>query len=170
MQITLNQAEILTALEAYVRSQVNIAENHKAVIELKAGRVDGYTATLDIVPDGSVLPVKPIQIYREIPTEPAPVAPVTVAPAAAPVAVRKPFGLSKPVAASAPVEEAPAPQVETPDEDAEVTEASTTAADTDGENAIAMADLPEDAEAAEKEESPLPPPVKRSIFAKAGKL
>lgn len=154
MQITLNQTEILTALEAYVRSQVNIAENHKAVIELKAGRVDGYTATLDIVPDGSVLLIKTTPVYREPAAEAAPVAPA---------AARKPFGLIKP--AAAPVEEAPAPQVQTPEADAEkeVAEASTTSDDTDGENAIATNEV------AEEEEAPLPTPVKRSIFAKAGK-
>lgn len=51
MQITLNQDEILTAIETYVRSQINIADNQEIAIDLKAGRGEnGYTATLDIRP------------------------------------------------------------------------------------------------------------------------
>ncbi|MCA8869074.1 MAG: hypothetical protein KDA67_10520 [Rhodobacteraceae bacterium] len=51
MQITLNQDEILTAIENYVRSQINIADNQRSEIDLKAGRGEyGFTATLDIVP------------------------------------------------------------------------------------------------------------------------
>lgn len=49
MQITLNQEEILEALETYVRGQIAIADNQKIDIDLKAGRGDnGYSATLDI--------------------------------------------------------------------------------------------------------------------------
>lgn len=51
MQITLNQDEIMNALENYVRSQINLAENQKIDIDLKAGRGEnGFSATLDIVP------------------------------------------------------------------------------------------------------------------------
>ena len=49
MQITLNQDEILEALEAYVRNQIVIAPDHSIEIDLKAGRGEnGFTATLDI--------------------------------------------------------------------------------------------------------------------------
>lgn len=52
MQITLNQDEIMQALDVYVRTQINIALNQKVVIDLKAGRGEnGYSATLDIVPN-----------------------------------------------------------------------------------------------------------------------
>ena len=51
MQITLNQDEILEALEAYVRNQINLAPNMEIEIDLKAGRGEnGYSATLDIRP------------------------------------------------------------------------------------------------------------------------
>ena len=50
MQITLNHEEILKALDIYVRSQINIAQDHDIIIDLKAGRGEnGYSATLDIV-------------------------------------------------------------------------------------------------------------------------
>lgn len=51
MQITLNHDEILTALDAYVRTCINIADDKKVIIDMKAGRGDnGFSATLDIVP------------------------------------------------------------------------------------------------------------------------
>ena len=51
MQITLNQEEILEALDTYVRSQITISENQEISIDLKAGRGEnGFTATLDIRP------------------------------------------------------------------------------------------------------------------------
>lgn len=50
MQITLNHEEILKALDIYVRSQINIAQDQDIIIDLKAGRGEnGYSATLDIV-------------------------------------------------------------------------------------------------------------------------
>lgn len=49
MQITLSEEEILTAIDDFVRKQVNIADDQEISIELKAGRGEnGYTATLDI--------------------------------------------------------------------------------------------------------------------------
>jgi hypothetical protein len=49
MQITLNQDEIHTAVEAYVRGQISIAENQSVNIDFTAGRGDkGLSATLDI--------------------------------------------------------------------------------------------------------------------------
>lgn len=51
MQITLNQEEIVDAIEDYVRSQITIADNQKIDIDFKAGRGDnGVSATLDIRP------------------------------------------------------------------------------------------------------------------------
>lgn len=51
MQITLNQEEIELALDAFVRSRINVADSQTIVFDLKAGRGDnGMTATLDIVP------------------------------------------------------------------------------------------------------------------------
>lgn len=50
MQITLNQAEILSALDSYVRDRITIAPNQKIEIDMKAGRSEnGFTATLEIV-------------------------------------------------------------------------------------------------------------------------
>lgn len=49
MQITLNQDEINAALEVYVRSQINIADNQEFSIDFNAGRApNGPTATIDI--------------------------------------------------------------------------------------------------------------------------
>lgn len=49
MQITLNQDEIHTAVEQYVRSQINIAPNQSISIDFTAGRgQNGLSATLDI--------------------------------------------------------------------------------------------------------------------------
>ena len=60
MQITLNQDEILVAIETYVRSQINIADNQEISIDLKAGRGEnGYSATLDIRPARSIKITKP---------------------------------------------------------------------------------------------------------------
>ena len=51
MQITLNQEEIESALIAYVRSTISIADNFTVSVDLKAGRGEhGYAATLDITP------------------------------------------------------------------------------------------------------------------------
>jgi hypothetical protein len=51
MQITLDQDEILEAIEASVRSQISVSEDQEINITLKAGRGDnGYTATLEIRP------------------------------------------------------------------------------------------------------------------------
>lgn len=59
MQITLQESEILDALEDYVRSKISISESQKIIFDLKAGRGEnGFTATLDIVANGSKAPVK----------------------------------------------------------------------------------------------------------------
>ena len=115
MQITLNQDEIFSALDAYVRSQISVKDGMEISIDMKAGRGEnGYSATIDIVPEGT-----------------AKAAPVT---AAAPVSKGNPF--AKPAAATpttpvetpveeTPVEEASAPvEAETPTEEASVEEAA----------------------------------------------
>lgn len=49
MQITLNQAEIVAAVEAYVCSQITVAEGQKIDIDFTAGRGNnGLSATLSI--------------------------------------------------------------------------------------------------------------------------
>lgn len=49
MQITLNQDEIVEAIEAYVRRQITISPSQDIAIDLRAGRGEnGFTATLDI--------------------------------------------------------------------------------------------------------------------------
>lgn len=51
MLITLNQAEIESAIHNLVNEQVNIKDGHEITIELRAGRgPEGFTATIDIVP------------------------------------------------------------------------------------------------------------------------
>jgi len=50
MQITLQESEILDALEDYVRSKIQISQNQQIIFDLKAGRGEnGFTATLVIV-------------------------------------------------------------------------------------------------------------------------
>lgn len=50
MQITLNEAEIVDAIQDYVRKQINISDGRDIEVDLKAGRGDnGFSATLDIV-------------------------------------------------------------------------------------------------------------------------
>ena len=54
MQITLNENEITAAVEAYVHTQINVAEDQELTIEFTAGRgANGLTATLDIAAAGS---------------------------------------------------------------------------------------------------------------------
>lgn len=49
MQITLEHDEILSALDAYVRTQINLSENQSIDIDIKAGRgANGFSAILDI--------------------------------------------------------------------------------------------------------------------------
>jgi len=53
MQITLNQDEILVAIQSYVHTQINISDDQEISVDLKAGRGEnGFTATLDIAPTG----------------------------------------------------------------------------------------------------------------------
>ena len=54
IQITLNQDEIFSALDAYVRSQISVKDGMEISIDMKAGRGEnGYSATIDIVPEGT---------------------------------------------------------------------------------------------------------------------
>lgn len=58
MQISLNQTEIEQAIKEFVRKQVTISDTQKLDIELRAGRGDnGYTATLEVTPIDSKVPV-----------------------------------------------------------------------------------------------------------------
>ncbi len=60
MQITLNETELMEALENYVRSQITISDDQDIKIELRAGRGEnGFTATLDIV-SSKAKPVKKV--------------------------------------------------------------------------------------------------------------
>lgn len=91
MQITLNQEEIIDAVKAYVRSQINIAPNQDIVIDLRAGRGEnGFTATLDIVPQ------KKSQLTTRDPGLSAPTAPATMGISATPEA-REPAAQATPV-------------------------------------------------------------------------
>lgn len=88
MQITLNHDEILKALDIYVRSQINIAQDQDIIIDLKAGRGEnGYSATLDIVQSkpktNGVASIPAATAYRS----PLASAPVSVAQADEPEAV-----------------------------------------------------------------------------------
>lgn len=63
MQITLNQDEINDAIEAYVRSQINIADNQSVDIEFNSGRApNGPTATLNIKTRAAAMSNKPTSI------------------------------------------------------------------------------------------------------------
>lgn len=59
MQITLNQVEILEAIEAHVRRQIAVPKHQVVNIDLRAGRSEnGFTATLDInIPVSAAQPV-----------------------------------------------------------------------------------------------------------------
>ena len=62
MQITLNEAEILEAIEEKVRKQINIEDNQDISIALRAGRgPDGFTAALDITERVTSAKKKPVQ-------------------------------------------------------------------------------------------------------------
>lgn len=103
MKITLNQEEIHQAVEAYVRSQINIAQNQEVAIDFTAGRgPDGLTATLDIRTIQVAAPVvAPVAVAAAQPTRRA-------MPARAPAAATEPA--AEPVLAQAvmsPVTEAP---------------------------------------------------------------
>lgn len=71
-QITLNQEEIHTAVEDYVRKQITVAENQQIDIDFTAGRgANGLSATLDIRP--IVLNQKAVPAIGEISNQTEPV-------------------------------------------------------------------------------------------------
>jgi hypothetical protein len=52
MQIILSEAEITSAVETFVRNQINVADGHVVNIDFKNGRGEtGISATLDISPE-----------------------------------------------------------------------------------------------------------------------
>jgi len=65
MQITLNQAEIMSALDAFVRKQITISDDQKIDIDMKAGRGEnGYSAELSISAQDITSPSKPAKVTR----------------------------------------------------------------------------------------------------------
>lgn len=82
MQITLNQAEIETALRRYVNDQVNVKDGNEIVIDLKAGRGDnGFSAIIDIVPASETVTssAKPLGLAEKTkPTKPVQTTPALV--------------------------------------------------------------------------------------------
>jgi hypothetical protein len=162
MQITLNQDEILAAIDSHVRSQINIASGQSVSIELKATRGDtGFTAILDIVAVSRV-----IDTVSAAPTATV-LAPATTdkpsglgnakAPAT-PVAVKPVFGKLK-AAAPAP---APEPEPVSPEEE-DLPEADDNEGQDEDLAEAAVRHVDEVEEAPEAEPAPAP----RSIFSKA---
>jgi hypothetical protein len=75
MQIILPQSELEQAITEYVHGIMNIKDGNTMTIDLKAGRgLDGFTATVDIVKTGTVMPAKTVVPAAVIPvTTPAPI-------------------------------------------------------------------------------------------------
>lgn len=193
MQITLNQDEIIDAVKAYVRSQINIASNQDIVIDLRAGRGEnGFTATLDIVPakkglgirePGAAVPreVVPASTGPAISTtpearEPAP----TTASMMAPSTLAKPASLSASTPKSNPFTKvaaaAAAVVAETPAAEPEAAqEAEPSVEDGEGLRTEAEHQAEEEAAAEASTEAPAEEPAPaaettpapRSIFSKA---
>lgn len=66
MQITLNQDEIMEALKNYAFTIINVAPGNDINIDLKAGRGEnGYSATLDIVPQQLTSDHKPKTLNQQ---------------------------------------------------------------------------------------------------------
>lgn len=182
MQITLNQEEILEALDGYVRERIAIAENQEVTIDMKAGRSEnGFTATLNIIPRVGVAPAPATHVTMTRTavenTDQVHIKPAAAAPSEA-QASKNPFAK---IAEEAPVAKAtPFPNRRAKVE-AEATAAviqTTTAADPEPEPDVAQSeyadtvdvvDPDEDNAVAEPVEAePEVAPVKRSIFSKAG--
>lgn len=170
MQITLNQDEILAAIDSHVRSQINIAAGQSVSIELKATRGDtGFTAILDIVAiprANNALAVSAVLTDSIATSAVASVTNVLSAvvenkqqagATAAPAPAAKPvFGKLK---AAAP---APAPEPE-PTEEAGEEEAELETSEEDLEEAADKASVDEP----EENDDAAPAPAPRSIFSKA---
>lgn len=74
MQLILPQSELEQAIKNYVNDLMNVKDGTELAIDLKAGRgLDGFTATVDIIKSGSVIPAKTVVPAAVIPA-PVPVA------------------------------------------------------------------------------------------------
>lgn len=86
MQIILTEDEIRGAVDTYVRSQINIADNQDIKVDFTAGRgPNGLSATLDIrakaVAPASKKPVTRLAEVRSVAAEaPKPIPPVEIQP------------------------------------------------------------------------------------------
>lgn len=181
MQITLNQDEIIDAVKAYVRSQINIAPNQDIMIDLRAGRGEnGFTATLDIVPQKKSQLTTRDHVGTSAPTAPAtmgisatpearePAAPGSAVPRA--VSANNPFAKVAAVAAAV-VAETPAAEPDAAPEPeavavagAFVPDETLTEEDQPGAGEPeAPAEVPAEEPAPAAETTPAP----RSIFSKA---
>jgi hypothetical protein len=76
MQITLVQTQIEQAIEAFVRSKVNLADGQGLNIDLMATRGDaGYTCNINIVDSQEILCPAPLNITETVKEAQEPVAP-----------------------------------------------------------------------------------------------
>lgn len=167
MQITLNQDEILDALKAYVRTQINISEDQDILIDMKAGRGEnGYTATLDIVPKTKVAVTS--RPMGKMTLEEEPMVTTPVVKAASPLASQptpKPFtpNPNKLSALKSKLESVKAP-VETP---AEEDEQPLTAEETEELVDVVADVMAEQMAEGQEEQEEAPPVAPKSIFSKA---
>lgn len=84
MQITLNQADIETAISEYVARKVRFEDGVKPIIDLRATRgPEGFTAIIELDrPTEAVPPAGPIHRVAKVPPIPVPRAAVPQAPQA----------------------------------------------------------------------------------------
>jgi len=76
MQLILPQSELEQAIKNYVNELINVKDGAELCIELRAGRgVDGFTATVDIIKSGGLMPVKAV-----VPAAVTPIAAVILTP------------------------------------------------------------------------------------------
>lgn len=107
MQITITQVEIETAIRNHVLGLIAVRENMRIDIELKATRKeDGYTAVIDITPEGGPGGGEPVEDTKPAVKE-APVKEVTKTEAKAETPKAEPKPKAETVEAAA--EEEPAP-------------------------------------------------------------
>lgn len=138
MQINLNEADIIEAIEAHVRSKVNFDEGVEVVIDLKATRgPEGFTATIDL---GSPAPKteKAVRTPRKAaePKAPEPEAAPVVAEAA-PAAETAQEAADEPAATEAPSAPAQAEAAE------EVTDAAQPEQSSEADAVTATDEVPE---------------------------
>lgn len=61
MQLILPQSELEQAIKNYVNDLMNVKDGTELSIDLRAGRgLDGFTATVDIIKSGTVIPAKTV--------------------------------------------------------------------------------------------------------------